>query len=236
MALWKQRLTLGAAAMTVCGCGHRAQTPPAINGLTPGFAVARSVAPLFSPERAAQLEGSGRDHWQQPDKLVKTLQLKPGGTVADIGAGTGYLTRRLSQAVGPRGTVYAEEVQDDFVQQLRRRARFLPNVKVVAGTEADPRLPPVSMDCFVLLTTYHEVDHPVQFLQTLHRFARPGARLAIIDFDKTRPVKPGDPPVPPDHQVSEAAVRREADAADWRVVESHEFLSGQFFLVFREKG
>ncbi len=235
MAFWKRHLTLSAAAMMLCGCGHQAETPPTDNGLTPGFVVARSVAPPFSPERAAQLEGPGRDRWQLPDKLVKTLRLRLGETVADIGAGTGYLTRRLSQAVGPHGVVYAEEIQDDFVRQRRRRARFLPNVKVVAGTETDPRLPPSSMDCFVLLTTYHEVDHPVQFLQTLHRFARPGARLAIIDFDKTRPVKPGDPPVPPDHQVSEAAVRREADAAGWRVVESHAFLSGQFFLVFREK-
>lgn len=191
----------------------------------------RPVAPLFSPALTSRLEGPERDKWQKPDKIVRALRLRPGETVADIGAGSGYLERRLSRAVGTRGRVYAEEIQPAFLPPLRRRARSLPNVRVVLGTATDPRLPLHSVDCFVLLTVYHEVQQPTAFLRTLHRCARPGARLALIDFDDNRH---GMPPAPVNHWVAESDVLAEAQAAGWTPAERHEFLSSQFFLVFRQ--
>jgi predicted methyltransferase len=193
----------------------------------------RAVSPLFDPSQAQTLlEAPDRDAWQKPDEIVAALNLQPGETVADIGAGSGYLISRLSRAVGASGTVYAQEIQKEFLPALQRRAKPLGNVRVILGTADDPRLPERSVDCFVLLTVYHEVQKPVEFLRTLHRFARPGARLAIIDFDAARR---GSPPAPTGNDVPEVDVLAEARAAGWELSARHPFLSSQFFLVFRQK-
>jgi hypothetical protein len=127
--------------------------------------------------------------------------------------------------------VYAQEIQGRLFAAASPAGPKLPNVRVVLGTAEDPRLPPGGADCFVLLTVYHEVQRPVAFLQTLRRrYAKPGARLAIIDFDDNRH---GQPPAPVDHWIPEKDVLDEARAAGWELAERHEFLSSQFFLVFR---
>jgi predicted methyltransferase len=191
----------------------------------------RYISPLFEPRRASELlDDPDRDRWQQPDRIVRALHLPPGSTVADVGAGSGYLMRYLSHAVGPNGHVYAEEIQEEFLPSLNRRAQILGNVRVILGTPEDPKLPEGGVDCFVLLTVYHEVQHPVDFLRTLHRYARSGARLVIIDFDDNRQ---GSPPAPLNHWVAEDDVLAETQAAGWELSERHAFLSSQFFLVFR---
>lgn len=192
---------------------------------------ARAPAPLFVPGNAAELlEGPARDAWQRPAELVRALRLRPGQQVADIGAGSGYLLPYLSAAVGPGGLVYAQEIQAAFLPELRRRAAALGNVRVVLGTAAEPGLPVHSVDVAVLLTVYHEVEQPVQFLRTLRRIVRPDGRLAIIDFDAARP---SALPVPGDHQVWEGDVVAEARAAGWLPAERHELIESQFYRVFR---
>jgi predicted methyltransferase len=191
----------------------------------------RYIAPLFEPGRARELlDDPDRDHWQKPEQIVRTLRLPSGSTIADVGAGSGYLMRYLSRTVGPNGRVFAEEIQEEFLPSLNRRAQALGNVRVILGTPEDPKLPAGGVDCFVLLTVYHEVQHPVDFLRTLHRYARAGTRLAIIDFDDNRH---GSPAAPLDHWVAEKDVLAEARAAGWELSERHEFLSSQFFLIFR---
>ena len=220
-----------AALVFLVGCNRR---PPITGPAMPhGFVVARPDAPLFDPSLASsRLETKERDRWQQPDRIVAALHLKAGETVADIGSGSGYLLPYLSRAVGPTGVVCAEEVQDGFLPALRDRARRLKNVRVVLGTVDDPALPVRKIGAFVLLTVYHEVDHPVDFLKTLRKYALPDARLAIIDFDARRK---GNPPAPEGHEVSESAVVLEASAAGWTLSERHEFLSSLFYLVFRPR-
>jgi ubiquinone/menaquinone biosynthesis C-methylase UbiE len=186
---------------------------------------------LFDPALTeALLEEPGRDRWQQPARVVAALRLRPGDTVADVGSGSGYLLPYLSRAVGRGGTVYAQEIQKQFLPALRKRADQLGNVRVVLGTAADPRLPADRIDLFVLLTVYHEVQAPVPFLRTLRRLGRRGARLAVIDFD---PLRLGDPPAPSEHSVRTDAVLSDARAAGWRLDQRHEFLGSQFFLMFR---
>lgn len=197
-----------------------------------GFVVPRKAAPLFEPGRAGELlDEPGRDAWQQPALLVQHLRLRRGASVADVGAGSGYLLPYLSRAVGPRGVVYAQEIQNEFLPMLNRRARKLGNVRTVKGTADDARLPRRTIDCFVLLTVYHEVQQPVAFLKSLHRAARSGARLAIIDFDADRK---GSPPAPIGHEIADVQVIAEAQAAGWLLAQRHEFLSSQFFLIFQQ--
>ncbi len=193
---------------------------------------AARVAPshLFDPSLAdALLEGPERDRWQQPERIVRSLGIQPGDTVADIGAGSGYLLPQLSQAVGPTGRVYAEEIQAEFLPDLQRHARELGNVRVVLGSAENPGLPTHAIDCFILLTVYHEVEQPVPLLRRLQASARPGARLALIDFDARRG---GYPPAPAGHEIAETTVLAEAEAAGWELTRRFEFLSSQFFLLF----
>jgi SAM-dependent methyltransferase len=190
----------------------------------------RSRAPLFDPQVAERLEERGRDEWQHPGFIVRKLRLRAGETVADIGAGSGYLLPHLSRAVGEAGRVYAQDVQPAFVAMLRKRAASFRNVTVVLGQPERCGLPSRSVDCFVLLTTYHEVTKPVELLRDLRQAARPSARLAIIDFDALRR---GGPPVPAEHEIPEEYVIDEAAQAGWRLANRHDQLSNQFFLVFR---
>lgn len=195
-----------------------------------GFVVPRTASPLFEPERAPELlDAPSRDRWQQPARLVRALGLKPGDKIADIGAGSGYLLPYLSRAVGPSGVIYAEEIQASFLPALKRHARQLGNVRVLLGSADNARLPPRAINCFVLLTVYHEVQQPVKLLRTLRGAARSGARLAIIDFDGFRK---GDPAAPVGHQIADVQVIAEAKAAGWQLVERHEWLGSQFFLIF----
>lgn len=202
----------------------------ALTSGNPDLRPERVPSPLFDPAATPMLEDRERDGWQQPARVVAALGLRPGETVADVGSGSGYLLPYLSAAVGPRGRVLAEEIQASFLPALRQRAARLGNVEVVLGTARDPGLPPGRVDCFVLLTVYHEVEDPPALFRALRRAARPGARLAILDFDGARH---GIPPAPRGHQISAAVVEREAAGSGWRLAARHEFLSSQFFLVFQ---
>jgi ubiquinone/menaquinone biosynthesis C-methylase UbiE len=151
-------------------------------------------------------------------------------SVADIGAGAGYLMPYLSRAVGPSGKVYAQEIQEPFIRRLKQRAGGFHNVDVIRGSAADPGLPAGVIDRLVLLTVYHELANPVSFLRKLKSVVRESGTLAIIDFDADRR---GEPPAPPGHELAESAVLAEASDAGWELAVRHEFLSSQFFVVFR---
>lgn len=225
ISLLAYRLAL--LAVVLCsGCAH-GTLDGAVDAAAGGW---RAPSPLFDPALTdALLESPDRDAWQKPKEIVESLRIRPGMRVADVGAGSGYLLPYLSRAVGPEGYVYAEEIQKPFLKRLRQRAKGFPNVRVVEGAPADPHLPR-GIDRFVLLTVYHEVDGPVEFLKTLRKYAKPESELAIIDFDAARK---GHPPAPPGHEMAESAAVSEAESAGWSLLRKHDFLSSQFFLVFR---
>jgi ubiquinone/menaquinone biosynthesis C-methylase UbiE len=171
-----------------------------------------------------------RDAWQKPDALVAALRIAPGARVADLGAGTGYLSRRLSVAVGPHGTVYAIDTEPKLVAHLRRRAERegTANVVPVEAAPADPHLPAGGVDLVVVLDTYHHVDDRIAYLRRLARGLRPGGRVAIIDWQK-RPL-----PVGPamEHKLPRQLVVDEMTAAGYRLLEEPDVLPYQYFLIF----
>ena len=231
-------LLFGSVVLLLIGFGlglNRGLPAPVDSKPAASLSPARPVSPLFSPDHAAELlEGPKRDNWQRPLALVNALHLKEGEIVADIGAGSGYLMPFLSRSVGASGCAFEEEIQDAFLPVLTQKARSFANVRVVRGRADDPRLPPGSVDCFVLLTVYHEVENPVAFLRALRETGRLNARLAIIDFDAS--IK-GDPPAPEGHWIAAKTVIEEARDAGWELAEQHAFLrpASQFFLVFRPR-
>ena len=143
----------------------------------------RPVAPIVSPSRAGE---EHRDSLHEAGEIARLLELKPGMTVGDIGAGSGYHTVRLSRLVGPTGSVVAQDVTRDYLVELARRTERLKltNVMFALGEPHDPRLPASSLDAAILVHMYHEIAQPYAFLYNLAPALKPGARVGIIDLER----------------------------------------------------
>jgi predicted methyltransferase len=141
------------------------------------------VADIVSPSRS---EEKHRDLLDEDGEIARHLGLKPGTTVGDIGAGSGYHTVRLSRLVGPEGSVVAEDVRRDYLADLRRRTQSLKlsNVTFALGEPHDPRLTASSLDAAILVHMYHEISQPYAFLYNLAPALKPGARVGIVDLER----------------------------------------------------
>jgi predicted methyltransferase len=174
-----------------------------------------------------------RAAWQKPAEVVAALGLRPGQCVADLGAGTGYFSRFLSDAVGPAGTVLAVEPEPNLVVHLRARAERegTANVVPILASRDTPRLPRGLVDLVLVVDTYHHIDDRVAYFRALHGVLRAPGRIAVIDWQK-RPL-----PVGPemDHKLPREQVVREMEAAGWVLAEEPTFLPYQYFLVFRPR-
>lgn len=140
----------------------------------------RIVAPVVSD---SWMEEDSRERANEAPRVIAWLGIRPGMTVADIGAGAGYYTTRLAAAVGPQGRVLAEDIIPNYLARLRTRVAGLKQVTVGLGDAGDPRLPPASTDVAVMVHMYHEIQQPFALLANLVPALRPGARVGIVDVD-----------------------------------------------------
>jgi predicted methyltransferase len=140
----------------------------------------RPVADIISPIWHSEQE---RDAAGEPAQLVRWLGIKPGMTVADIGAGSGYYTIRLSPIVGPQGRILAQDIVPEYLDGLRKRVdeMRLQNITIARGEAHDPRLPASSIDLAILVHMYHEVAEPYALLYNLEAALKPGGRVGIVD-------------------------------------------------------
>jgi len=185
---------------------------------------------LFPPENLGLLESPDRDAWQKPDQIMDALGIADGSKVADIGAGAGWFTIRVARRVGPNGTVYAEDVQRQMLEAIRRRVsrEGLLNVQGRLGTETDPNLPERAIDAILVVDVYPEVDDRVTFLRNLARALKPNGRIGIVNY---KPGQGGPGPSPTEGvRVESTAVETDAQAAGLRVL-SRESLPFQYLLV-----
>lgn len=189
-----------------------------------GFPAAdRPVAGIVASEWSS---GPDRDAADESGQLIRGLDIRPGMAVADIGAGSGYHTLRLSPAVGPQGVVYAEDIVEAYVSGLRREAeaRGLKNVRIVVGTAEDPKLPAASVDRAVMVHMYHEVESPYALLWNLATSLKPGAQVGVIDLD--RPIdRHGTPP---------ALLKCEFEAVGYRHIRTAPMTGGVGYLAVFE--
>jgi SAM-dependent methyltransferase len=146
----------------------------------------RPIAEIISPIWATERE---RDAVDELGQIIRALGLKPGLSVADLGAGSGYHTVRLARALGPDGRVFAQDVMPKYLADLQKRVRKegLQTVTLVRGEPHDPRLPAGSVDAAILVHMYHEIAQPFAFLYNLVPALKPGARVGIVDLD--RPIR-----------------------------------------------
>jgi predicted methyltransferase len=183
------------------------------------------------PERWAKVfDDPERDAWQKPDEVVAALELKPGMTAADLGAGTGYFTASLSRAVGAKGVVLSIDPEPEMVEYLGKRAHRegLTNVVPVLALYEDPFLPPGRVDRVLIVDTYHHIDDRQAYFHRLGASLAPGGRVAIVDFHK-RPLPVGPPP---EAKLEREVVVAEMEKAGYRLAAEPTFLPYQYFLVF----
>lgn len=165
-----------------------------------------------------------RDRAGEADTVMKLLDVRAGMHVADVGAGSGYYTVRLSPRVGAEGRVIAQDIMPEYLEKLRERVRAarLSNVTVALGEPHDPRLPAGSADLVMLVHMYHEVEQPYAFLHNLRPALRPGGRVAVVDLD--RPTnRHGTPP---------ALLRCELAAAGYRETGFRPLADGAYLAIF----
>lgn len=184
--------------------------------------------PTSTPYRGdlSIFEYPDRDDKLQVNRVMDILHIKPGSTVADIGAGSGWFTVRAAKRVGPSGLVYAVDINPAAISYINDRAKreHLENIRTIQGHEDDPLLPRNSVDSVLLLKTYHEVAQPMRLLQNLRHALRPGALVGIIDRNGK-----GD-----DHGVDDKVVIDEANKAGFKLVSTYDFVKPDredYFLV-----
>jgi predicted methyltransferase len=185
---------------------------------------------LFPPEDLAVLEGPDRDAWQRPDQIMDALGIGEGSVVADIGAGGGWFTVRLSRQVGPNGLVYAEDIQEPMIEAIRRRVsrEVYHNVKTIRGTPVDPQLPTASIDAVLIVDAYHEMEEPRKLLANVAKSLRPTGVIGIVDFKTDG----GGPGPAMEERVDPEKVIADARAAGLELRKRENFLRYQYLLIF----
>jgi SAM-dependent methyltransferase len=208
------------------------QARPSADGIGKIY-MGREIAQVMGWQGAAWLEREEREQEERGSLLLLELGVRSGMNVADIGAGTGYYSRRIAPLVAPNGTVYAVDVQPEMVKMLEavsKRPGFS-NIMPILGANDNVRLSDASVDVAIMVDVYHELEFPHEVLTSIVRALKPGGRLVFVEY------RAEDPRVPikPLHKMSEAQVRREATEHPlvWESTATN--LPWQHMVIFRKK-
>jgi|GEM_PF-325834 len=193
----------------------------------------RQIAPVMSVAHADWLVRPERDVQEQPDRVVKKLQIPEGGTVVDLGAGVGYFTWRLAKAVGDEGKVIAVDIQPGMIDRLREtlEERGVTNVEPVLGSEENPNLPEDAVDLVLVVDVYHELQQPEQTMEYVRRSLKPDGRLVVIEYRKEDP----NIPIHPLHKMTVDEVRAELEPMGFEFEELKSFLPTQHIIIFKRR-
>ena len=217
----------GLVALAVAG-GLAAQQQPGVHPIS-----GRRFAPVMGYQGAEWLERREREQEEEPDVALDVLKIQKGASVADIGAGSGYITERLAARVGATGRVFANDVQPQMLEILSRRLAMkqIANVTLVQGTVEDPKLAPASVDLELMVDVYHELSRPQVMLRHLREALRPGGRLVLLEYRKEDPTVP----IKPEHKMSVAEAKLEVEAEGFTLAKVDEALPRQHILIFTVK-
>jgi ubiquinone/menaquinone biosynthesis C-methylase UbiE len=197
------------------------------------FYMGREIALVMGHEAAGWLDRREREQEEQPAKLLDTLKLKAGEVVADVGAGSGYLTFRIAPRVGPTGKVLAVDIQPEMLALIRQRMkqRGITNVEPVLGTVSDPKLPAGGVDTIIMVDVYHEFSHPYEMTEGMVKALKVGGRLVFVEYrleDENVPIKLV-------HKMSEKQVIKEMGPFPLKHVKTYGELPWQHIIVFEKR-
>jgi ubiquinone/menaquinone biosynthesis C-methylase UbiE len=193
-----------AKAGTSSRYSHRTDHDP--NGIGK-FYMGREIAHVMGYLGAPWLERRSREKEEKLSVLVKSLELKPGMVVADIGAGSGVISALMAEKVGPDGHVIAVDVQQKMLDRLKGRMKTLgiKNVRPNKGTQKSPKLKPGTVDLVLMADVYHEFEWPYEMTLELCKALKPGGRLVFVEYRKEDPAVP----IKEVHKMSQAQVKKE---------------------------
>lgn len=196
------------------------------------FYLGREIAHVMGPGGAPWLERSERETEERPQLVLDALEIKPGQTIADLGAGSGYYSFRIAPLVGERGVVLAIDVEPRMLRIVSERARRegVKNITTVLGTPSDPNLEPNSVDLLFMVDVYHELAFPFEVMTKVREALKPGGRVALIEY------RAEDPKVmiKPVHKMSERQIIRELTAAGFRHQKTVRTLPLQHLVLFQK--
>jgi ubiquinone/menaquinone biosynthesis C-methylase UbiE len=198
------------------------------------FYMGREIAQVMGHEAAGWLDRPEREKEEQPAKLIEALKLQPGDVVADVGAGSGYLSFRLAEAVGDKGKVLAEEIQPEMLDIIKKKMKDkkIENIDLILGTITDPKLPKESVDLILMVDVYHEFDHPFEMTDAMVKALKPGGRLVFVEYRLEDP----DVPIKLVHKMTEKQVVKEMGVFPLRFVKTIDTLPWQHIIIFEKKG
>lgn len=197
------------------------------------FYLGREIAQVMSYEGAGWLERPEREREEQAIKMLKSLEIKEGQTIADFGAGSGYHTMKLAKAVGPKGKVYAVDIQPQMLDIIGKRMRKdgIENIVLVQNNEKQAKLPDGKMDMVLMVDVYHELSYPYEVAEQLVKALKPGGRLVFVEFrleDKKVPILDV-------HRMSIAQVKKEMEPfKDLKHAKTLNNLPWQHVIIFEK--
>ena len=226
--------------MLLCGYANAQAPQPlyetrdaAAGGIGKVF-MGREIAHVMGHQAADWLERPEREAEERTDLLVATLKFRKGDIVADIGCGSGFISRKIAAQIGDTGVVYGVEIQQEMLDLLAKRMEQtgIRNVKPVLGTTTDPKLPAASCDTMILVDVYHEFDFPYEMVRKMIDGLKPGGRIVFIEYRKEDPAVP----IKEVHKMSEAQLKKEMTAhPELEYSETLGVLPRQHIIVFRKK-
>jgi len=199
------------------------------------FFMGREIAQVMGHQGADWLERPEREEEERTDALISALKFHKGEVVADIGCGTGYISRKIAAKTGATGIIYGVEIQHEMLDELTKRMTKagVSTVKPVLGTTTDPKLPPGSCDTMILVDVYHEFDFPFEMIRQMIGGLKTGGRIVFVEYRKEDPAVP----IKEIHKMSEAQVKKEMTAhPQLEYAETIATLPRQHIIVFRKKG
>jgi ubiquinone/menaquinone biosynthesis C-methylase UbiE len=189
----------------------------------------RQIAGVMGVQGADWLNRPEREKEENPEGALDALALKPGMVVADVGAGTGYMSLRMAKRVGPTGKVYSNDLQPEMLRRLRQNAAKagITNIETVQGEEADPKLPAGRMDLVLLVDVYHEFSKPREMIDKIRESLKPTGRLVLLEYRKEDPKVP----IREEHKMTVAEVKAELEPQGLVLSQVIETLPRQHILI-----
>ncbi len=199
------------------------------SGGTGKIYMGREISQVMRPQGAAWLERPDRETEEQPDRLLTILPLEPDDVVADIGAGSGYFTFRISPRI-PRGQLLAVDIQPEMLEIIEQKKQEYGagNVVPILGTVKDPNLPEASLDLVLMVDTYHEFLYPREMMDAIVKSLKPDGLVVLVEYRSEDPSVTKNPL----HEMTETQVRLEMRAVGLQWLMTYGILPQQHVIVF----
>ncbi|GFE83080.1 methyltransferase type 11 [Steroidobacter agaridevorans] len=196
------------------------------------FYLGREIAHVMGPGGVPWLERQQRESEERPQLTIAALEIKPGQTIADLGAGSGYYSFRIAPLVGERGSVLAIDVEPRMLRIISERAQRggINNITTVLSTPSDPNLEPNSIDLLFMVDVYHELEYPFEVMTKVREALKPGGRVALIEYRAEDPAVM----IKPVHKMTERQIVKELTAAGFKHQKTIRTLPLQHLVLFQK--